>query len=44
MRVMAVGAHPDDIEFLCAGTLAKYVERGDQVRELCEAFPIYEDL
>ena len=31
MRVMAVGAHPDDIEFLCAGTLAKYVERGDQV-------------
>ncbi len=31
MRVMAVGAHPDDIEFLCAGTLAKYVECGDQV-------------
>ncbi len=31
MRVMAVGAHPDDIEFLCAGTLAKYTQRGDKV-------------
>ena len=29
MRVMAVGAHPDDIEFLCAGTLARYTGRGD---------------
>jgi LmbE family N-acetylglucosaminyl deacetylase len=28
---MAVGAHPDDIEFLCAGTLARYTARGDQV-------------
>ncbi len=31
MRVLAVGAHPDDIEFLCAGTLAKYTQRGDEV-------------
>ncbi|HEY3396898.1 MAG TPA: PIG-L deacetylase family protein [Armatimonadota bacterium] len=31
MRVMAVGAHPDDIEILCAGTLARYVARGDEV-------------
>ena len=31
MRVVAVGAHPDDIEFLCAGTLAKYSQRGDEV-------------
>lgn len=31
MRVMAVGAHPDDIEFLCGGTLAQYVARGDEV-------------
>lgn len=29
MRVMAVGAHPDDIEFLCAGTIARYTARGD---------------
>jgi len=27
----AIAAHPDDIEFLCAGTLAKYAQRGDEV-------------
>ena len=31
MRVLAVGAHPDDLEILCAGTLAKFAERGDHV-------------
>ena len=31
MRVLAVGAHPDDLEILCAGTLAKYALRGDHV-------------
>lgn len=31
MRILAVGAHPDDLEILCAGTLAKYRERGDHV-------------
>ncbi|WP_409345434.1 PIG-L deacetylase family protein [Paenibacillus sp. MBLB4367] len=31
MRVLAIGAHPDDIEILCGGTLAKYAARGDQV-------------
>ena len=31
MRILAVGAHPDDLEILCAGTLAKYAARGDQV-------------
>lgn len=31
MRILAVGAHPDDIELQCAGTLAKYAARGDQV-------------
>ena len=31
MRVLAVGAHPDDLELLCAGTLAKYVQQGHQV-------------
>ena len=24
MRVMAIGAHPDDLEIPCAGTLARY--------------------
>ncbi len=31
LRVLAIGAHPDDVELCCAGTLARYVERGDQV-------------
>ena len=31
MNILAVGANPDDIEFLCAGTLAKYAQRGDNV-------------
>ncbi|MHB0859240.1 MAG: PIG-L deacetylase family protein [Anaerolineae bacterium] len=31
MRVMAFGAHPDDIEFYCAGTLAKYRAAGHEV-------------
>lgn len=31
MRVLAVGAHPDDIEILCAGTLAACKARGDEV-------------
>lgn len=28
---MAIGAHPDDIEIACSGTLAKCVKRGDTV-------------
>jgi LmbE family N-acetylglucosaminyl deacetylase len=28
MKILAVGAHPDDIEILCAGTLAKYAQKG----------------
>lgn len=31
MRIMAFGAHPDDIEFVCAGTLAKYHQAGHTV-------------
>ena len=31
MRVLAVGAHPDDIEINCAGTLVKCAKRGDEV-------------
>lgn len=36
MRILAVGAHPDDLEILCAGTLAKYSARGDHV-VMCHA-------
>ena len=31
MRVLAVAAHPDDIEWLCGGTLALCAERGDEI-------------
>jgi N-acetylglucosamine malate deacetylase 1 len=31
MRILAIGAHPDDLELLCSGTLAKYAARGDHV-------------
>ncbi len=30
-RILAVGAHPDDLEILCSGTLAKYVQQGAHV-------------
>ncbi len=31
MRILAIGAHPDDIEIACSGTLCRCVERGDTV-------------
>jgi N-acetylglucosamine malate deacetylase 1 len=31
MNVLAVGAHPDDMEILCGGTLARYVRTGHDV-------------
>ena len=31
MNVLAIGAHPDDIEILCAGTLALYKQQGHTV-------------
>ena len=30
-RVMAIGAHPDDIEFGCGGTLYKHKQNGDNI-------------
>jgi LmbE family N-acetylglucosaminyl deacetylase len=36
VRVLAVGAHPDDLEILCGGTLARYVEDGHEV-VMCHA-------
>jgi N-acetylglucosamine malate deacetylase 1 len=34
MRVLAIGAHPDDLEILCGGTLARFAARGDAVTML----------
>ncbi len=36
MRVLAVGAHPDDLEILCGGTLARFVQEGHEV-VMCHA-------
>jgi LmbE family N-acetylglucosaminyl deacetylase len=33
-RVLAVGAHPDDIEFGCGATLAKWSELGSEIHHL----------
>ncbi len=34
MRVLAIGAHPDDIELGCAGALLRHVAAGDEVTML----------
>ena len=31
MNILAIGAHPDDIEYGCAGTLVKYADRGHHI-------------
>lgn len=31
MKVMAIGAHPDDLEFRMGGTLSLYAARGDEI-------------
>ncbi len=33
-RILAIGAHPDDVEIGCGGALAKYRAMGDEVRIL----------
>lgn len=34
MKILAIGAHLDDIELACGGTLAKAIESGHQVKAL----------
>lgn len=31
MNILALGAHPDDVEFLCAGTLLRYKQQGHKI-------------
>ncbi|MGH2712026.1 MAG: PIG-L deacetylase family protein, partial [Actinomycetota bacterium] len=34
-RALAVFTHPDDAEFLCGGTIAKWVSEGTEVQYVC---------
>ena len=34
MKILAIGAHPDDIEIGCGGTILKHLENGDEVEFL----------
>lgn len=34
MNILAIGAHPDDIEFGCGGTLLKYAQAGHAVYQM----------
>jgi LmbE family N-acetylglucosaminyl deacetylase len=43
MKIIAIGAHLDDIEFGCAGTLAKAVERGHEVLMVVMSHSGYKD-
>ncbi len=36
MKILAVGAHPDDLEILCGGTLARFASEGNEV-VMCHA-------
>lgn len=33
-NILAIGAHPDDVEFGCSGTLKKHLNKGDKVTVL----------
>ena len=32
MNILAIGAHPDDIEYGCAGTLLEFKKRGHSIQ------------
>jgi len=34
LKVLAIGAHPDDLEYGCGGALIRHVQRGDEVHLL----------
>ncbi|MFX1314623.1 MAG: PIG-L deacetylase family protein [Promethearchaeota archaeon] len=35
MNILAIFAHPDDLSFFCAGTIAKWAEEGHNIYALC---------
>lgn len=42
MKILAIGAHPDDIELGCGGTLAKHKRAGDTI--ICRVFSAGRDM
>src|SRR5574341_1379383 len=42
-NILAVGAHPDDVEIGCGGTAALHAKEGDRVYILIMAKPFYAD-
>lgn len=44
MRILAVGAHLDDIEIACGGTLCKAIKNGSQVRCIVMSKSGYKDI
>lgn len=42
-NILAVGAHADDLEIGCGGTIARHVQKGDNVTLLIIAKPAYTD-
>ena len=43
-NILAIGAHPDDIEFGCFGTLKKHLNEGDNVTLLVMTHSDVEDI
>ena len=44
MKILAIGAHPDDVELGCAGTLLGYAERGHEVEIVTRLTRVADDL
>ena len=40
MNILAIGAHGDDIELGCGGSLAKHAAQGDKIFRLAQKFEI----
>jgi N-acetylglucosamine malate deacetylase 1 len=35
MKILAIGAHPDDIEYGCGGTLLRAADAGHELHHWC---------
>jgi len=44
MKILCIGAHPDDLEIGMGGTIAKFIEAGHEVLMLVAIIPEYQDI